>query len=121
MTTTRLAALAAVLVALIGVIWAIVPRSSGMGEFAEPEEGFDSPRLAALAKELKAGNRAALDRFWEELRGRAPLIEPVADDPNSSWVTFAWRGDGQTRRMNVQGGPATGDWANWMKRLGNAD
>jgi enterochelin esterase-like enzyme len=120
-TRIRIAALAAFLVGVIGVIWAIALRSSGLGEITEPEEGFDSPRLAALAKELKAGDRAALSRFWEELRGKAPLIEPVADDPHSSWVTFAWRGDGQTRRMNVQGGPASGDWANWMKRLGNTD
>src|SRR5262249_53227257 len=28
------------------------------------EEKFDSPRLAALAKEIKAGNRAALEAFW---------------------------------------------------------
>src|SRR5262249_42237838 len=120
-TRTRIAALAAFLVGLIGVIWAVAPRPSGVGDFTEPEEGLDSPRLAALAKELKAGDRAALSRFWEELRGKAPLIEPVADDPHSSWVTFAWRGDGQTRRMNVQGGPASGDWANWMKRLGKTD
>jgi enterochelin esterase family protein len=120
-TRTRIAAVAAFVVALIGVIWAVVPRSSAVGEFTEPEEGFDSPRLAALAKELKAGDQASLDRFWEELRGKAPLLEPVADDPSASWVTFVWRGDGQTRRMNVQGGPESGDYANWMKRLGHTD
>jgi enterochelin esterase-like enzyme len=120
-TRTRIAALAAFLVALIGVIWVIALKTSAVGEFTEPEEGFDSPRLAALAKELKAGDQAALDRFWGELRGKAPLLEPVADDPNSSWVTFAWRGDGRTRRVNVQGGPSSGDWANWMKRLGNTN
>ncbi len=107
MTRTRIATLGAFLVTLIGVIWAIAPRPPAVGEFTEPEEGFDSPRLAALAKELTAGDRAARERFWQELRDKTPLIEPVADDPNSSWVTFVWRGDDQTRRVNVQGGPSS--------------
>jgi prepilin-type processing-associated H-X9-DG protein len=55
------------------------------------------------------------------MQGKAPLTEPVADDPHSSWVTFVWRGDGKTQRMNVQGGPSTGDFADWMKQLGNTD
>ena len=112
------------LVAFVGVIWATVaprPSSSAGFEFTELEEGFDSPRLAALAKKLMAGEREALNRFWNELADKAPLVEPVADDPRASWVTFVWRGDAKTRRMNVQGGPSSGDWANWMKRLGDTD
>jgi enterochelin esterase-like enzyme len=121
MTKTRIATWVVLSIASMGVISAMALRPSGTRSIAEPEEGFDSLRLAALAKELKAGDQAALDRFWEELRGKAPLLEPVAESPHRSWVTFVWRGDGNTRRMNVQGGPATGDFANWMKRLGDTD
>jgi hypothetical protein len=121
MTKTRIAAWVGLSIASIGVIAAIALRCSGARPITEPEEGFNSPRLAALAKELKAGDQTALDRFWEELRGKAQLLEPVAGSPHRSWVTFVWRGDGKTRRMNVQGGPATGDFANWMKRLGDTD
>lgn len=118
--TKKLTAVA--LVALVAVaISAFLVRSQAEPEFTESEEGFDSPRLVALAKDLKAGDRKAVDRFWDEMQGKAPLTEPVSDDPRSSWVTFVWRGDRKTRRMNVQGGPSSGDFAGWMKRLGNTD
>jgi enterochelin esterase-like enzyme len=121
MTKTRIAALLALTLVSIGVFSMIFLKSPAAWQVAELEEGFDSPRLAALAKVLAAGNRTALDTFWEEMRGKAPLVEPIADEQHSSWITFVWRGDSKTRRMNVQGGPATGDFANWMKRLGNTD
>jgi len=122
MTKKRTAvALVTLILVLVGVISAFVLKSSGVWEVKESEEAFDSPHLAALAKALEAGDQTALDRFWEEMQGKAPLIEPVADDPHSSRITFVWRGDSKTRRVNVQGGPATGDFANWMKRLGNTD
>jgi len=38
-----------------------------------------------------------------------------------SWITFLWRGDSKTRRVNVQGGPATGDYAAVMTRLRGTD
>ena len=121
MTKPRTATTAVLATLAVIVIGAFLVRSPGDSEFTAPEEGLDSPRLTALAKDFKAGDQAALGRFWEEMHGKAPLIEPVADDPHSSWVTFVWRGDGKTRRMNVQGGPSTGDFADWMKRLGNTD
>ena len=121
MTKKRTAALITSIVALISVIGAFALKSTTAWEIEEPEEGFDSPRLAALANAIKAGDQAALDGFWEEIQGRGPLVEPVAGDPHLTTVSFVWRGDNRTRRMNVQGGPATGDFANWMKRLGNTD
>jgi enterochelin esterase family protein len=121
MTKTTLAAFSVMIIVLVGVSSKITFRATGSRSIREPEEGFDSPRLAALVKELNAGNQAALDRFWKELQGKAPLLEPVENNSNRSWITFVWRGDGRTRRVNVQGGPATGDFANWMKRLGDTD
>ena len=69
-----------------------------------------SPRLAALAGQLKSGDKSALDRFWQELQDKGPLTEPIADDPKNSWVTFIWRGNGKTRRVTFAGGPPGPDW-----------
>src|SRR4030095_15091191 len=33
---------------------------------------LDSPRLIALARKVKAGNRAAIKEFWEEVQGKIP-------------------------------------------------
>jgi enterochelin esterase family protein len=69
-----------------------------------------SPRLAALAREVKSGDKSGLDRFWQELQDKAPLTEPIADDPKNSWVTFIWRGNDKTRRVTVSGGPPGPQW-----------
>ena len=45
----------------------------------EAQESFESPRLAALAKELASEHPERLDKFWEELKGHAPIVEPIAD------------------------------------------
>lgn len=79
------------------------------------EEKFDSPRLAALSKEIKAGNRAALDAFWLEFKDKAPLVEPVTDDKKRMWVTFIWRGDNEAKRVDMMGGLPSGD--DFMKPL----
>lgn len=116
MSNLKLAALAAILiVAPVSIV-----AYSLVGNSADEEE-FDSPRIAALAKELAAGNQPAVAKFWEEMRGKAPLVEPVAGDKNSSWVTFVWRGDNQTRRVDALGGPPTGDFGAKMERLANTD
>src|SRR5262245_16909475 len=77
MNKTRIAALFALVLVLIGVFAAIFLKSPATWEVTEPEEGFDSPRLAALAKELAAGNRTALHKFWEEMQGKARSLNPL--------------------------------------------
>jgi len=59
-----------------------------------------SPRLSELAK-----NPQALAAFWQERAGRGPLVEELSDDPDHLLVTFLWRGDAATRRVEVRGGP----------------
>ncbi|HKQ79608.1 MAG TPA: enterochelin esterase [Blastocatellia bacterium] len=82
------------------------------------EEKFDSPRLAALAKEIKAGNRDAIEAFWRELKDKAPLVEPVVGDEKRLWVTYVWRGDGDVKRVDVMGGaPAGADFWKPLARL----
>jgi len=117
MTTLRLATL----LTLLGGCSPAVGTQLGGADRDASEEYFDSPRLAALMGELNGGNKAALDEFWKAMQGNGPLIEPVNGDEKSRWITFLWRGDSNTRRMNVQGGPCSGDFADWMKRLGNTD
>ena len=82
---------------------------SAKSNAAVAEEKLDSPRLAALAKELKAGNRATLDAFWQELKDKAPLVEPVAGNEKYLWVSYVWRGDSQTQRVDMTGGLPAGD------------
>jgi enterochelin esterase-like enzyme len=87
----------------------------------EPQEEFESPRLAALAKELADDRVDALDKFWQQLKGHAPIVEPIADDPHTSRVTFVWRGDGQVRKVSLLGGPPTADFGSPLRRLKDTD
>lgn len=72
---------------------------------AEAPELLDSPRLAALVKQIDGGDAHALERFWNEVQDHAPLVEPFAGDPRSSWVTFLFHGDATTRSVTTFGGP----------------
>jgi enterochelin esterase family protein len=90
-------------------------------ELPEPEGAIDSPRLVALAKELKGGNRAALAKFWDDLRDKGPLVEPIGGATRKSRVTFVWRGNDQTRRVFLAGGLPTVDGDKWLTRLADTD
>jgi enterochelin esterase-like enzyme len=87
--------------------------------------GIDSPRVAALAERVDAGDRDAPAAFWAEVaRDGAPLIEPVADPPDHCLVTFVWRQPGEPpENVVVFGGPAA--WwdiaANRLERLTGSD
>ena len=90
-------------------------------ELPEPKEVVQSPRLITLAKDLQSGNREALKQFWQEVRDKSPLVEPVKGDARSSWVTFLWRGNDKTRRASVTGGLPTVDREKWLMRLADTD
>src|SRR5262245_46566734 len=90
-------------------------------DLPEPNEAVESPRIAALAKELQSGKKAALEQFWKDLRDKAPLVEPIPGDARHAWVTFVWRGDAKTRRVHVQGGPPTRDETQLLTRLADTD
>lgn len=86
------------------------------------QESLDSPRLTALAKEIKAGNSAELPAFWEEVKGKAPLVEAIPADDKNLWVTYLWRGDAETKRVSMIGGAPVGDvLAKFLTRLGETD
>jgi enterochelin esterase family protein len=90
-------------------------------ELPEPKEVVQSPRLIALAKDLQSGNREALNQFWQGVRDKSPLVEPVKGDARSSWVTFLWRGNDKTRRVSVTGGLPAVDGEKWLTRLADTD
>src|SRR5215471_18690452 len=77
---------------------------------------------AALAKDIRAGKQDALTAFWEEMKGKAPLIEPVSGNDKMMWVSFIWRGDAATQRMGMVGGLPGGDFLiKPLARLGVTD
>lgn len=81
--------------------------TAGVGEPFQPKpkapSGLDSPRLMALARKVKAGNRAALKLFWEEVQGKTPLVEPVPGDDQLRRVTFLWRGGAEASEVRLDG------------------
>ena len=90
-------------------------------ELPEPADVLDSPRLGALAKELKDGNREALKKFWDDMQDKAPLVEPVSGDARWSLVTFLWRGNDKTRRVGLMGGLPTTRGDKWLTHLAETD
>ena len=105
-----------VIIALLAVTVCLQPITNAQ------EENLDSPRLAALAKDIRAGKQDALTAFWEEMKGKAPLIEPVSGNDKMMWVSFIWRGDAATRRMGMVGGLPGGDFPiKPLARLGATD
>jgi enterochelin esterase-like enzyme len=63
---------------------------------------FDSPRMAALAKEVKAGNQAAVEQFWEDSKGKIPLVETIPENDQFRLVTFLWRGGDEARDLDLR-------------------
>ncbi len=73
-------------------------------------DSLQSLRIAALQRELEAGNAQALDAFWQEVAEKgAPLFEPIEGDDQYVLVTFLWRGNEETRNVVVIGGLAGWD------------
>ena len=61
-----------------------------------------SPRLIALQKEIQAGNRAALESFWQDVAKQGtPLVEPIPSDAKHVWVTFLWRAKEEVKNVVV--------------------
>lgn len=98
-----------------------------------------SPRLAALGREVVAGNRRAIDVFWDEVAARGtPLIEPFAapleaqvlplarpQAPASTrryaLVTFLWRSTADARVIVLDPTLAWSVERLTFRRLGTTD
>jgi enterochelin esterase family protein len=89
---------------------------------ATAKSALPSPRLSALATEVRSGNRGALEAFWSEAKGRTPLVEPLDGDETQRLVTFVWRGGEKTERVALFGGrPGGGDGVKEFSRLPGTD
>ena len=65
---------------------------------AQLQPNYSSPRILALQKELETGNRAALEKFWDEIvKQGTPLIEPDLNSDKHCLVTFLVRGTKETK------------------------
>jgi enterochelin esterase family protein len=72
---------------------------------SKPElpDALESPRLAALASEVKAENRAAVQQFWEDVKGKIPLVETIPGKDHLRRVTFLWRGGAEAHVLRIHG------------------
>ena len=101
----------AIIIGLVGALWNGVnaldaqPKSQTDVGAQGPGAKFDSPRLTRLARELAstADKQDALDRFWQGMRGKTPLVEPIAGNDREMLVTFIWHGNKNTRRVGTLG------------------
>ena len=98
--------------------WAIailfLPAAPRLSSAGSSRDAFtrgtpESPRIAALGEAIRNGDRTALGRFWKEVDGKTPIIEPIDGDTKQLRVSFLWHGDDQTRRVFLIGGLPGGD------------
>jgi len=69
------------------------------------KESIDSSRMFELWKAVRDRQPKAVEKFWTELKGKSPLVEPVAGDANEVLITFAYR-DKKTPYVALIGGPS---------------
>jgi enterochelin esterase family protein len=99
----------------------VIPSVGEMPTYS-PAGPYDSPSIAALHKASVSGNAAAAERFWKEVKkGGAPLIEPISNGQNFSYVTFLWQGDSVTRNVVIFDGVAGFDAKDQTLRLDNTN
>lgn len=82
-----------------GCLWLIVAAGC-VSAAEEPPAVPTSPRLLALAAQVRGGDAASVGKLWNEIAKQGtPLVEPAPADVNLALVTFLWRGDPGTRAL----------------------
>jgi len=105
---------------LVAVSLAVAPAGAKpLDDAAGLGDRPDSPRIEALAEAIGRGDAEAPGRFWREVDGKAPLVEPIDGDAGRVRVTFLWRGNARTRRVFLIGGVPGGDET--LDRLAGTD
>lgn len=83
---------------------------------------IESPRIAALSRDLAAGKKESLAVFWKEYQASGgPLIEAVAGKENLALVTTLWRARGGEVRVRLEGGKPIRSGYKSLRRLGETD
>ena len=82
--------------------------SIGMAQEAEQNtsaatESHDNLHLNDLVNELETIRLNTIERFWAEMKGKCPLVEPIAEDNTHSLVTFLYRGNQDTKTVSLVG------------------
>ena len=63
-----------------------------------------SPTIAEVSAKIARGNAGVTTEFWKRVKDRTPLVELVEPDSRRAVVTFIWRGDGETKNVQLVGG-----------------
>ena len=83
---------------------------------------IESPRIAALSRDLTAGKKESLAAFWKEYQGAGgPLVEAVAEKDKLALVTTIWRARGGEVKVRLEGGKPTRSGYKSLRRLGGTD
>jgi hypothetical protein len=61
------------------------------GVTAIGRETYPSGRIAQLLSEIKSGDAGAVTRFWGDVNGKVPIVEPTTPNSDDVLVTFLWR------------------------------
>ncbi|MGH9889624.1 MAG: alpha/beta hydrolase, partial [bacterium] len=55
------------------------------------KERIDSPRILEAWRAVRAHKQGDVERWWSELRDKAPIVEPYPGDPKDALATFVFR------------------------------
>ena len=83
---------------------------------------IESPRIAALSRDLAAGKKEILAAFWNEYQAAGgPLVEAVAEKDKLALVTTIWRARGGEVKVRLEGGKPGRLGFKSLRRLGETD